>query len=287
MTKRKNFKKSFLFASIIVLFLVENKMFSQDVITLNDGSTLKVKVIEVGETQVKYKPYKGGDRVVVMDRTIVKKIRYEGEQFSELSKEDIEKNYFFEDHREIVKIGFTSVMLDGFSIAYEKALNPTQSWEIVGRYQGTGFLLNQIVISGYGTSFGFRQSFNSSKGKARKGSHILSGWYIKPEATIFHNSYNLSRINSNISNAISASLGINFGGQWVFNNSLVFEVFTGVGFGGIISKTVDPNKVCFDCQNNLPEESVIGGELGISGRGNLTSLGIRLGYVFDSKKRKK
>jgi hypothetical protein len=280
-----------LFLSLGLLFLSKN-LFSQDVITLNDGSVLKVRIVEVGESEVKYKPFKGGDRVVVMDRTIVKKIRYEGEQTTELSKDEIEKNYFFNDHKEALKLGFTGILGNGISIAYERALNPTQSWEVVGRYQGIGFSRRPDVSSGYGATFGFRQAFNSSTRKAVKSSHTLSGWYIKPEISIMQNEYNFdnngvfSFNGSTIKSSVMGTAGLNIGGQWVFNNTMLFEIFTGLGFGGFLSTQKDPNRVCNDCQNDVPSVSALGGESTLFDGRILYNFGIRIGGVFDSKKRK-
>ena len=124
----KNFKFISLF--ITVFLLGSLSIHAQDYITLKDDTKIKCTITEVGEDQVKYKPWGSAtERIIAIDRSIIRKIKYEGGDPDIQNKDAIETNYFWDDTRHNIKLGFTGIIANGLSLSYEKAIDPRSSVE--------------------------------------------------------------------------------------------------------------------------------------------------------------
>ncbi|MCD4736877.1 MAG: hypothetical protein K8R53_12605, partial [Bacteroidales bacterium] len=76
--------------------------------------------------------------------------------------------------------------------------------------------------------------------KGMRYAHILKGGYIRPEISISyyslneHNDYYYYPFTGHTrerNEYFSAAIHLNFGKQWVFNNSILVDMFAGVGYG--------------------------------------------------------
>ena len=290
----KNFKFISLF--ITVFLLGSLSIHAQDYITLKDDTKIKCTITEVGEDQVKYKPWGSAtERIIAIDRSIIRKIKYEGGDPDIQNKDAIETNYFWDDTRHNIKLGFTGIIANGLSLSYEKAIDPRSSVEYCIRFQNIGVSTRENIetTGGFGLSAAYKLQLSNSTRKAAKQSHILSGWYVKPELFFMNVT---SRYRSTYAvgtyptiNFSKLGLMLNLGKQIVLNNRFVIDFFGGIGIALQLSKsTIVNNSLCPDCRDYEEATGYVGGEI-VSSLGNVlsSSFGIRLGYAFHAKKPKK
>jgi hypothetical protein len=292
----KNFKLITLLFAFCLLGCIS--MHAQDYIILKDDTKIKCIVTEVGEDQVKYKPWGSAtERIIAIDRSIVRKIKYEGGDPDIQNKDAIETNYFWDDTRHAIKLGFSGLLGNGLTLAYEKAIDPRSSLEFVGRVQNIGMRQKSRITTtgGFGLGLGYRLQLTSSTRKAAKQSHILYGWYVKPELFFMNVTARELYIFSGISddyniNFSKLGLMLNLGKEIVLNNRFVLEFFGGFGLAATLSKSTSSNQtVCIDCISDLDLTiGTIGGEyLALPSEAIAYGVGLRLGYAFHAKKPKK
>ena len=275
--------------TFICLCLSAN-IYAQDIIILKDDTKIKCTIEEVSEEYVKYKPWASSvDRTIVLDRNLIRKIKYEGGDPDVMDKKTIEENYFMDDTRNAIKLGFTGVLADGLTLAYERAIDPRSSYEIIARYQGLGFASDGFYPKGFGLGAAYRFNLASSERKAAKNAHILTGMYFKPEVYYMYSSIPVFTGTTNRSdyNVSNGGVYLSWGKEWVLNNVFVLEGFIGFGFAINLGDNVEdlyPN--CPDCEPPL-NVAISGGEtFNLSGTRAAWGWGIRLGYAFNTAKDK-
>ncbi len=275
--------KKFIKFSLFVTLLIAShiRLSAQDIITLNDGTRVKATIIELGETEVKYKIFGSKiDRVITLERTVIKDIKLFDGSPDPLSGESIQKNYYFNDKTSNLKIGFTSIFNDAFTLAYEHALSPQYSVEGILRFQGIGFDDTRTSNSGFGIGVAGKVNLSSNGKKAARNAHILADYFIKPEFYINYTKFNFNNSNSIFSSPnLSTTKGgliLNFGRQWVLAERLSLEVFFGVGYAITLNNVKNPNNNCIECSDF---DFTGGGEIRTFNKVGISS-GLRVGYVF-------
>ena len=252
-----------LFCALVALCSV-TKVAAQDVIILNDGTKINAKIIEMGENSIKYQPE--GDRsnrVISISRTLVAKVKMEEGSGSDiLAKDNMATNYYYNDHKNIIKVGFTSFLLNGVSLSYERSLTSLSACEITARYQGINFDEYASDFRNLSLSVAYRYSSISPSKRATRRAHILDDAYVKPELFLIYNWYD-EKSRSTDRETYHTAFILNFGREWVINNRFSVDLYTGYGFSS-------------------SELSIVGGEM-LSFRKRVLAGGIRVGYVFGTK----
>lgn len=245
----KQFVKTF--APLFIMLLSFTQVKAQDVIHRKNGKTLEVKVLEVGDAEVKYKLFTQPDGVVfVMDATLIKKIVMANGTVHKFEAEGTINNpeYYEGQNKSAYKVSFLSWTLGYTSFTYERNLKPGASYELklgiigVGRNEklyssnNSNSKVNQRGITiGAGYKFIHKPDYYTSR---QRYGHLLKGGYIRPEinfSSYGEDTYRYTGSGSNFSThrlkTVVGSLLLCAGKQWVFDNKFAVDFSVGVGTG--------------------------------------------------------
>ncbi len=215
---------------------------AQDKLHLRNGETLDVKVIEFGIAEIKYKkwPVNADAPTFSVEKTQVKKIQLEtGEVFEYQASTFGDSLHYAGQKQRALKLNFLSPLNSTLALGYEKSLKPGQSFEVELGWIGAGFDPSGIRPRGVTARVGWK--FLRSPDFYTAGmryAHILKGGYIKPEVVfstysrdlLFFDFLGQNNDNKRVSNTGAAFL-INFGKQWVFDDTFLIDLFFGIGYG--------------------------------------------------------
>ncbi len=224
----------------------------EDVILKKDGSSLKVKVIEVGSDEVKYKVYNNPDGPTLsVKKSEVQTVKIEGQVVYEYKEDPYSiSNRAILDKASNLKFHFFSPLSHHIAFTFEWMNKPGFNWD-------AGF-----GIVGPGVSPWDEQLNNDPKGFFLRGgpkfllgnsseieiegaklSHPLKGRFFKPELTLsaltIKTTYDTGSYNSGygVGKAVYTkryqSLVINlvYGRQFIFGNAITVSYYVGVGYG--------------------------------------------------------
>ncbi len=228
---------------------------SQDFIYKKNREILKVKLIEVGTEEIKYKDFDNPDGPTFsIEKDKVSKIEMENGDIMEMKTTDRfeDPDYYTDQHKNAIKWSFTSILFNHLDFSYERSLTPSTSFEVGIGFTGIGFdprkLDPELARSPLGVSFRggykFKRSPDYYLPKMRYG-HLLKGGYIKPELVLslyqedvnYYDHTNPSEFTTERNSVASFAFIINFGKQWVLNDRLAVDMYFGIGYGGTNSKT--------------------------------------------------
>ena len=225
---------------------------AQDIIHRKNGKTLEAKVLEVGDTEIKYKLFTQPDGpTYVMDATLVKKVVFANGAVHKFDDGGSINNteYYVGQNKNAYKVSFLS-WANGFTtFTYEHSLKPGASYEaslgIIGLGKdgnsaffsnGSSLKANQFgLFAGAGYKFINKPDFG---GPRQRFTHLMHGAYIRPEANFggFAEDYyrytsgNFNRTKERRSKTFG-SLILSFGKQWVFDNKFLVDFSYGIGAG--------------------------------------------------------
>ena len=300
---------------LFVFTIFSLNIFSQDKIEKKNGEIVEAKILEVGESEIKYKIFtdlEGPTYSVDKDR--LKKIIYQNgrEETYEGSLKDA--SLYADQARSAIKLNFLAPLAGYTQISYEKNLKPGRSYElslgIIGlgkRQKREDYRSNYDMNSGNYTSKtntfyrGAAGAFVSGGYKfiklpnfirnGDKFSHILQGWYAKPEVIlgVYGQNEYPKYINQQSTTPLpvekeTVALGafiINLGRQWVLGDAFLIDLYGGMGYA--LDNQDNSNGETFlngyggnHFALNSPEES----GLGFTG-------GLKVGLLLNKKKVKK
>jgi len=293
-----NLKKNFLviFITCLCCLLGSGNLFAQDVITKKDGKKMKVIIKEVSDTEIKYVDYRDVEGVVfVMDRSLIREIKFAyGKKMKEEGpSQDVA--YFVDDRNQNIKLNFTALGADFMILTYERAIDPSSSFELSLKIPGFGIENennNFEDLSGIGFTAAYKLKIGSVfKSDGYRPKHILAGGYFRLVAGYNYTVEDRNRFNGNDRlKSSSVHVGIELGQQWILSNRAAIDLYIGYHyFGG--SNELESNGTIFDDFNN---EELRGGD--VFGFGSTAgSIGLRIGGLFgnygkaqkNKKKRKK
>lgn len=264
---------------LVCLMLFGKITFGQDIITQKNGEKLEVKIVELADDVVKFYYYDDPDQILVtMNRSLIREIKFEYGRKEEETNPGLDESYFIDDNRNNILVNFTSIASYSSMIGYEHSLNPTSS-------VGGGIKLHGVgANSSYWddrTGFGVEVNYKVKTGSVFKKdqyrpNHLLQGFYIRPD--LGFTSLEQTYVNYNDSEDKEKYSyfygGFDIGNQWVFNNRLSLDIFSGINFyGGDYSYTTNTGERLDD----LPEIS----DGNMSGSGNVAvRYGVQLGFLF-------
>lgn len=251
-------KKNIYLLFILTLFL--SQTFAQDKIHKKNGEIVEAKVLEIGESEIKYKIFSDQNGPTYsVDKDRLKKIIYQNgrEETYEGSLRDA--SLYADQAKSAIKLNFLAPLAGYTQISYEKNLKPGRSYEaslgIIGlgkRQEIEDYRSNYDVNTGSYTSKtntfhrGAAGAFVSGGYKfiklpnfirnGDKYSHILQGLYAKPEVILGvygQNKYPDFSAPQAAEEKETVALGallINFGKQWVLGDAFLIDLYAGLGY---------------------------------------------------------
>ena len=223
----------------------------EDIIVKKDGSSIKVKVVEMGTADVKYKIYNNPDGPTLsVKKSEVQTVKIEGQVVYEY-KEDPRStsNNAILDKNCSIKFNFFSPLYRHVAFSFEWMQKPGFNWETGLGIVGPGVKpVNQNPVrtpKGIFLRFGPKFLLGNSSDVEVEGeryAHPLKGRYFKPEI-IFSTlsvmtaedtgSYGWYGVGTNYytKKYQSFALHLIYGRQFIFGNTITVGYYFGVGYG--------------------------------------------------------
>ena len=289
--------------NIYLLFIVAlfcSQTFAQDKIHKKNGDVVEAKVLEIGESEIKYKIFSDQDGPTYsVDKDRLKKIIYQNgrEETYEGSLRDA--SLYADQTKSAIKLNFLSPLGGYTQISYEKNLRPGRSYEfslgIIGlgkrqqideyRYDYNTNTDNSLKYyrGAAGAYIGGGYKFVSLPNFIRNGdkySHVLQGIYAKPEVILGvygQNKYISNGSQKPVLEKETIALGafiINLGKQWVLGDSFLIDVYGGLGY----AVDNEDSTQFFDDYGGNHFGIIIPGEVGVGFTG-----GFKVGLLLNKK----
>jgi hypothetical protein len=241
-------KLIFFFISSFVLVI---SLSAQDKIYRKNGEVLKVKVLEVSSSEIKYRIFGDNDGpVYVLEKDRIKKIEYENGRVEKPTINLKDPEQYADQLNKALKINFLSPLLGFTQVSYEKSTGVGKSYELSFAVIGAGknrlldfYDYNSIRSerkNQFGLAIGGGYKFSKLPdflfGRTRF-THLMQGAYAKP--VIYIGNYSENRVaykNNNQyvverQNVTFGALEVELGKQWVFGDKFLIDIYTGLGWG--------------------------------------------------------
>jgi len=240
--------KTFILTTILALTIIST--YAQDKIFRKNGQKLIVKIIEVGSTDIKYKPIDDPNGpVYVLERDRITKIEYENGRVEKFMTDLKDPEMYKDQLTKAFKINFMAPLLGYSEFSYEKSIGVGKSYELslgiigLGKSTQLNWYNNGVQQETHKNQFGLYAGagykFNKLPdflfGRTRF-SHIMQGSYAKPQFYFGNYSENIIAYKSGgqsveKANTTFSAIEIEFGKQWVFGDKLLIDSFWGLGYG--------------------------------------------------------
>ncbi|MDA9773430.1 hypothetical protein N9B82_00620 [Saprospiraceae bacterium] len=214
--------------------------FSQDIIELKSGETLKVKITKIGMEEIEFRSYGSKDDAVIkVDKFLVKAYKFENSDSmtstiaEKLTTIEVEKLYSSKTHYAI-KTQPLALIYGSYRLSYEQSLSFNQSFEAeLGINKPNGVLFDSDTPVTFNTSFRYKFFYRPTSAKLTDtGKNPLSGLYIAPVASFGNSIANTSIFNFGdpleTTYNYYGALMIDLGYQVTIQNAIV-DTFVGVG----------------------------------------------------------
>lgn len=300
--------------SLALIFLFTLKGFAQEKIYLKtQKEPISCQILEINTEEVKYRP-EGSDVLTIgISKNDVSKIVFKNGDVQYFLDPLESFQRYVGQKRWNAKIGLLSPVSGYTDLYLEKALKPGRSVELQMNIIGLGtkvllntdwntnkeYYFNQRGLTiGGGLKVLKLPDFELSN---RKLTHILQGSYLKPSILIGYYQrdfvfvdpntykYNISR-----KGIMTSMIAINVGKQWVLDNTFSIDMFASFGLG-FDNFRKQETKVKDEYMQNIPYYSQIEDNLpyrnfgytrfGKNDLGVSISGGIKIGYLFNMKKK--
>jgi hypothetical protein len=275
---------------VVSMFLVTASLKAQDKIYRKNGQVLKVKILEISSSEIKYKVW--GDEngpIYVLEKDRIKKIQYENGKV-ETPTLDIKDPEQYEDQlKKAIKLNFLSPLAGYLQLGFEKSTGVGKSYELTMAIIGAGKNQTLDLYSyptpqtqkrdQFGIAVGAGYKFNKLPdflfGRTRF-THIMQGAYAKPILYLGNYSENVVIYKSNQQvverqNVTFGAMQLELGKQWVFGDKFLLDLYWGFGIGADNKKE--------DAYNNEEAYNYVIQRLGTS-PGFALNGGIRIGLLI-------
>jgi hypothetical protein len=290
-----------LFICLCALLICGATANAQDKLYRKNGEILKVKVLEVSSTEVKYRLFGKPDDspIYVLERDRIKKIVYEdGREEKATATLDLkDPEQYLDQKKNALKINFLGPLVGFTQISYERSTGVGKSFEVGLTIIGAGknrqlsydYYYNNTITEKNMDQFGFAiaggYKFNKLPdflfGKTRF-THLMQGAYVKPMLYIGNYKENVLFYKTNTQtyvidrqNVTFGALQIELGKQWVFGDSFVLDWYGGFGYG-VDNKNYNNNS---NNEDNTTAYNYLNARLGKS-PGFSVNGGLKLGFLF-------
>lgn len=241
-------------AFTLFLFLfIGTALFAQDKIYRTNEEVILCKITEIGEDEIKYSKEETGDLVFVLDKDKIEKIVLANGKEIRFQDKMTDPELYVNNRKNAWKFGLFSPLTGATTVGYERSIKPGQSSEvslgIIGLGSQQGLNYNQK-----GAYFKAGYKFIMTPDYILKGmkySHVLKGWYFRPDVNFsaysrdfeywdptssIYGDYKTSR-----GEVVSGALTLSFGKQWVLSNVFLVDMYGGFGYGFSSIKTNIPS----------------------------------------------
>jgi len=246
--KKTRFMRMFIFF-ILCLFFVSASLNAQDKVYRKNGEVLKVKIIEISSTEIKYRIYGETDGpIYVLEKDRIKKIEYESGRVENPTIDIKDPEQYADQLKKAIKINFLSPLFGYTQINFEKSLGVGKSYELTLAIIGAG--KNQTLDwytypqtekrDQFGIAVGAGYKFNKLPdflfGRTRF-THIMQGAYAKPILYLGNYSENVvidkgtGQYILERQNVTFGALQLELGKQWVFGDKFLLDLYWGFGIG--------------------------------------------------------
>ncbi|MCK5824997.1 MAG: hypothetical protein KAG96_06275 [Ichthyobacteriaceae bacterium] len=266
---------------LFLLVISSTLTFAQDKIYKNSGDVIDCEIVNVEGDFIRY--YYSTKPTIIFNiekNTLTKVVFKTGEVVDYTTNNQniiSDKKFNYSNTKtNAVKINFISPLYGSTEITYEKNIRPGKSWEtalgIIGLGNDPGDTSPLGVYVKVAHKFITSPDFYANR---HSYAHIMKGAYVAPEVGVRYVQYNKTTyVYNNIgSNEIvkkeevfSVALMLKLGKQWVIDNSLLIDLYGGLGYGNASDKHQDFVPYGFVV---APREFPIA-----------FTWGVRVGYVF-------
>ncbi len=225
---------------------------AQDYIHKKNREILKVKLIEIGTDEIRFKDFDNPDGPMFsIEKEKVSKVEMEnGDEITIKNVKSFDDpDYYTDQNKNNIKWSFSGLMFNHLTFIYERSLTPSTSFEGGFSLVGVGYAPSGENLGEYNlrnpSGVGFRAGYKLKRSpdvylsKMRYG-HILKGAYFKPEIILSvysedvptfakppsQTGYDIAR-----KNATSGALMMNLGKQWIFSDQFSLDIYFGIGYG--------------------------------------------------------
>ncbi|HTN16647.1 MAG TPA: hypothetical protein VL092_03130 [Chitinophagaceae bacterium] len=277
----------------------------------NQKEPIACKIIEINTNEIKYQPEDAEQLTIGINKLDAEKIVFKSGRVQYFTDPLDDFNFYKGQKRWIAKVGILSPAFGYTDLYLEKSLKPGKSVEfqanIIGlgknmfyynNYTNTDLYLNQRGVSvGAGIKVLRMPDFEVSN---RKLLHILQGSYLKPNIMVGYYQRDFIVLDPVTSvyktmkkDIIISQLAVNFGKQWILDNTFSLEVYGSLGLG-VDNFRSQQNKIKKDNMpvspyledENMPYRNFGYTKFGRGDAGLAIGGGVKLGYLFNWKKPK-
>ena len=262
----------------IALFFFINSVHSQDIITQKNGDEMEVKVTELSDDYVKFYYLEDPEKVEVkMNRSLIRTIEFEYGRKEVEVQPGLDESYYVDDHQNNILLNFTGIPSKTTMLSYEKSISPFASFGGGVKIHGVGAGGSWYEKSGFGVEANYKVKTGSVfKKDDYRPNHLLQGFYVRPNLGFTTAKFDYYPDSSTDDYEEYSYLhgGFDIGKEWVFNNVLSLDIYTGINFFG--GDYTDIN--CETCSDDGPTYIEDGNMVG----GDNTALryGVQLGFTF-------
>ena len=289
--------KKFILLSICLLSLFTSR--AQDKIYRKNGQTIKVKILEVGTSDIKYKVYSEPESpVYVLEKDRIIKVQYEDGRIEKFTLDLKDPEQYIGQSNQAIKIDFFGPLLGYTQVTFEKSTGIGKSYELTlgiigaGKNQRLEYYYNNLVVTKrnqFGLFGAAGYKFNKLPdflfGRSRF-THIMQGAYAKP--ILYVGNYSENRIaykgnNQTVTerrNTTFGALQVELGKQWVFGDKFLLDLYWGLGYG-FDNKKGDNYNNGYN-EDNGSAYNYANARLGTS-PGISTTFGVKLGWLLKNK----
>ncbi|MBL7950624.1 MAG: hypothetical protein JNM62_02790 [Flavobacteriales bacterium] len=268
---------------------------AQDTLLHVNGERIIGQVEEILRDEIRYRINSAGNSViVVVNKSELEWIHLAGGQrfqFGEGVWNDPKSSAFMKRHR-VLSMDVFAPALDHITIGYEHLLSPGHSLVAkvgrIGVWDTDGFG-NGLVNDGFLVKLGSRHALpEGSKRSSMLGSHLLAGWYIRPELMYSYWAHTDQRYAygpfigpyetyKEVNFYASAAVNIAVGTQVFLSERICMDFYAGLGYGISWRNGVSqPNDGRYQSRENYSFSHLFfGGSSPLC-----TSGGVLLGYTF-------
>lgn len=247
--------KKYVLLLVIIITALCNSLSAQDLIIKKNNEQLKVKVIEIGTKEIKFRLFDSPDGpIITLNKSDIKTIKIGGGKNDVVLNMDDNpmsvSNSAILDKTSSIKFNFFSPLSRHLAFSYEWMQKPGFNWEVGLGVIGPGLSLKEIFYDSKPKGGFLRGGAKFLLGNSSdyelegvKYAHPLKGRYIKVEMIL--NTFSETQqvdtsryFYSTTSNYIpvknsyqSLCLNIQYGRQFIVGNTLTLGYYWGIGYG--------------------------------------------------------
>ena len=238
-----------------------------------------MKITELGDDFVKFYYLEDPDQVeITMNRSLIRTIEFEYGRKEVEVQPGVDESYYVDDHQNNIMLNFTGIPSKTTMVSYEKSLSPFASVGGGVKLHGVGAGGSWYEKSGFGIEANYKVKTGSVfKKDDYRPNHLLQGFYVRPNLgyTTVELNYEPDTDFEDVEEYSYLHGGFDIGKEWIFNNALSLDIYSGINFfGGDYSWNDENCETCNDDPTYIEDGNMVGGE------GTALRYGVQLGFTF-------